>query len=712
MGARGLSIGRWSASKTRRRGRSLSLSSRRMRRRSRARRRSGRKTCSSAAPVLPALTRPMRRPPPLPLPPLLRPPSSPPAYARPGPPILSLNLSLNPMPLTFAAVGDAGGSRGSPNGSGSGSAGSGQLTPAGAVVQAYKRGLDASPLASPRDSPLPSPSSATFKRSRGGMAGSPSPPATPYYTVFGSTSGRVVAIGGPEDAWDGAGSYISASAFPSLDGSRPRSAKPTPSPSVGRTLTRKVSERWVRKREGSEEEVRGRASMQGERRSKKRSGSRADEPHSPGDPNVSWSGSALSHPEDGGFVNEPRSRRSEPAMGGGSKIWKLMKRISTGGLKEKYDRGPRTLPPIPPLPPLPNMPTMPQVPRDTLEARTALSSDGHSREEPNGVARFMQSRTSMSTSRSTSGSTIPRAGGRALPMPPPIPASQQRASTTTRSSSPVSSDVASSKFFPKTTSSARSSTSSLGEDPAAPPLPGSGLKVVVGKHIVPPKDLFKLDLGELAPGSLDENKTAVKPMAFFGTQNLRNPDDWTIVNTPAEEHPPSLPHPPRRLPVPNAYKERPVSNNRFSHVSIPEFSTAAPINAFATRKLPSTEGARAENVLASLGPTPSRRMSSAVDEPSTRQASAASSSAAPTTARQKRMQQRSTSLPRAEPVTFRDMSEKQALTEKEKADRWDDLLQRSERAGGTIHLGTSEQLPSDDMSLRYSTSSTQLLNDF
>ncbi|KAJ7735000.1 hypothetical protein B0H16DRAFT_134993 [Mycena metata] len=652
-------------------------------------------------------------------------PAPPPATATPartGPPILSLNLSLNPMP-TFAATG------GSPPGSGSGS-GSGQLTPARAVVQAYKRSLDASP----RASPLPSPSSATFRRRQtasdtghGGFvespnAGTPSPPATPYYTVFGSTSGRIVAVGGPEDAWDGAGSYISSSAFPMFDGVRAAGAKP---PAVGRTLTRKVSERWMRKREDSEDEARGRTSMQGDQRPKKivRSGSRAraDEPLSPaGELDSTWAKSPLGlhHSEAEEFKNEPRSRRSEPALGGGSKIWKLMKRISTGGLKEKYDRAGRNLPPIPPLPPLPNLPPVPQIPKDTLEARTAMSSDGHSSGEPSGTARFMQSRSSLSTSRTSSfGSNIPRSGGRALPMPPPIPASHQpRASTTTRSSSPVSSDVASAKFFPKTTSSARSSTSSFAEDAAAPPLPAPN--PIMGKHIVPPKDLFKLDLSEFGPSSLDNKKSAVKPMAFFGTQNLRTPEDWHIVNTPSEELPPSLPHPPRRLPVPSTAKERPVSNNRFSHVSIPEFSTAAPINAFTTRKTPG-EAARVENVLASLSQTPSRRMSSALDDRQRRhpplderqKTSSSTATSYASTARQKRMQQRSTSLPRAEPK-FRDMSEAQVLTEKEKADRWDDLLQRSDRAGGTIHLGTSEQLPSDNVSLRFSTTSTQLLNDF
>jgi hypothetical protein len=232
--------------------------------------------------------------------------------------------------------------------------------------------------------------------------------------------------------------------------------------------------------------------------------------------------------------------------------------------------------------------------------------------------------------------------------------------------------------------------------------------VIIGKHIVPPKDLYKLDVGEFKSSSFEDNKVHNKPMAFFGTQNIRTPDDWTIVATPAEEHPPSLPHPPRRLPVPNSSRERQYSNNRLSQTpSIPEFSTAAPINTFAARKPPPVDKARVENVLSSLEPAASRRMSSAPDDTLGRKMSITSG-----TARQKRLEQRSTSLPRAEPLTFRGMSEKaaQALTEKEKADRWDDLLQRSDRAGGTIHLGTSEQLPSDEVSLRYSVSSTQLLS--
>ena len=61
------------------------------------------------------------------------------------------------------------------------------------------------------------------------------------------------------------------------------------------------------------------------------------------------------------------------------------------------------------------------------------------------------------------------------------------------------------------------------------------------------------------------------------------------------------------------------------------------------------------------------------------------------------------------PLRFREMGsgeggkDRKVLTEKEKADKWDDLLEKSDRAGGTIHIGNT-QLLSD--SLRFSDYST------
>ena len=60
-------------------------------------------------------------------------------------------------------------------------------------------------------------------------------------------------------------------------------------------------------------------------------------------------------------------------------------------------------------------------------------------------------------------------------------------------------------------------------------------------------------------------------------------------------------------------------------------------------------------------------------------------------------------------MTFREMSEqKHALTEKERNEMWQDLLERSDRAGGTLHLaGATETLPSDE--LRFSSAASDML---
>ncbi|KAG5219592.1 hypothetical protein IMY05_C4829000100 [Salix suchowensis] len=46
-------------------------------------------------------------------------------------------------------------------------------------------------------------------------------------------------------------------------------------------------------------------------------------------------------------VTEDTRRKTEPGFRGGGKIWKLMKRLSAGGLREKYSEAP---PPVPALP--------------------------------------------------------------------------------------------------------------------------------------------------------------------------------------------------------------------------------------------------------------------------------------------------------------------------------------------------------------------------
>jgi len=69
-----------------------------------------------------------------------------------------------------------------------------------------------------------------------------------------------------------------------------------------------------------------------------------------------------------------------------------------------------------------------------------------------------------------------------------------------------------------------------------------------------------------------------------------------------------------------------------------------------------------------------------------------------------------------EKMTFRELNSSdpsnrnRALTEREKADRWDALLKKSEAAGGTLHLrGVDDKLPSDE--LRFSRTLSELARD-
>jgi len=63
-------------------------------------------------------------------------------------------------------------------------------------------------------------------------------------------------------------------------------------------------------------------------------------------------------------------------------------------------------------------------------------------------------------------------------------------------------------------------------------------------------------------------------------------------------------------------------------------------------------------------------------------------------------------------MTFREMDSERRrnLTEQEKADRWDALLQKSDAAGGTLHFaGGNDKLASDD--LRFSRTLSELALD-
>ncbi|KIP03581.1 hypothetical protein PHLGIDRAFT_20211 [Phlebiopsis gigantea 11061_1 CR5-6] len=386
---------------------------------------------------------------------------------------------------------------------------------------------------------------------------------------------------------------------------------------------------------------------------------------------------------------DTKERMEEPSPGG--KLWKLVKRISTGALRDKYHD---TTPP-PPVPALPDDFKHLASSRTTFDIRK-----GRDNSSETGVTRFMQSRTSLSAVRP---STAPQRGTPRTENIGSRPSTGPRPSTTTRSSSPVSSDMASSKFFRKS-HSVHSSISSYGEQ--LPPIPG------VGQQILTPGELSKLNC--------DVEASTPKKTRQRSRSRTRS---LGITDAPrsATEPRPSLP-PPRRSNTAGSrhagYDSDPPSP------LIPTFETAAPTNNFvpisASRySLPTSEfgvisdtppprpkrsSRRKPPPFDIVSPTLSTPTSPFPITPKTprspnvpsinvdlrsadRQSVAGSSlnstiheaSASPSTSHFR------------SPLRFREMDasspRRAPLSEREKAAKWDDLLMRSEQAGGTLHIG-------------------------
>ncbi|KAF5369372.1 hypothetical protein D9758_002789 [Tetrapyrgos nigripes] len=309
------------------------------------------------------------------------------------------------------------------------------------------------------------------------------------------------------------------------------------------------------------------------------------------------------------------------------KVWNLMKRISTGGLRDKY-HAPESASSGSPSPASPlfhqSPPPVPALPKDFASnrayggpSRTSLATIGTASGSPATSGR--QSRASSAhTSTSAGSSKIPTpvtpGGIRIPPLPPITPSSPQARPGTggTRSSSPISSDKASSKFFNRA-HSRRSSASSYGEELPPPPLPtfnpnsssgslgtNTSTGSSIGKlsslqhHIIPPGELHKIQM-HLERGNVGSSSSIVSgPPAPAQTPKssgkVGKGDDYMIVRTPAEEVSAfSLPVPPDWRG--NRSRERgredddvvvrrppPSEDGRPPSPIIPTFSTAGAIN--------------------------------------------------------------------------------------------------------------------------------------
>ncbi|KIY46173.1 hypothetical protein FISHEDRAFT_76014 [Fistulina hepatica ATCC 64428] len=405
------------------------------------------------------------------------------------------------------------------------------------------------------------------------------------------------------------------------------------------------------------------------------------------------------------------NHNSEPPKGGGSRLWKLMKRISASGLKEKFDAKEE-------VPPVPSLPVYFKKVSDGF-----LSVEkGESRQPEAWITAGDRKALSVDTQRIV------------VPPIPPTPFtlagsahSLNHRSTTTRSSTP---DIDSSddKFFG--TATRRSSFSSDGT-----PAKDNAASYIM-QHIVSPDKLQKLM-------AQDDEPEVASPIDF---RNAKKPVtkgslDYPVADTTVEKLP-SLPHPPRsrghrhsqtvvvqpwsrdspRTPTFSRLRtseSEGLTSTRSSSPLIPTFSSEQPINTFAqkralaeinkkttTTSLPTSASSVPSSSLPPP-PRPTRNPIRASSAPRPSKSSTQPSLEQPDSPAKPEHRRRQSNPQPSTTSRYREMSALpiRILSDEEKVDKWDDLLRRSDRAGGTLHMG-NEPLPSD--SLRYSTTSTTL----
>lgn len=588
------------------------------------------------------------------------------------------------------------------------------LTPAGAVVQAYKEqeqrrerladiaGWDDRAMGSNRTKSMDL--SQRDEETSGGA----------YYSVFGSTSGRLVAVGSPmDDSWDVSALY----AADALNTSIVRS----PASDKGKSLTRKVSGRLRKVADTIKKDKEvlathseisphramsegwkpydGHPSVVHERRSETlpRAGKSAgrsleeyvdveiDETTGRVIPIATNSSPTISEKvRDYGPMVPTSSKAKKPAHDetSGGKWWKLVKRISTGALRDKY----RDTTPPPPVPALPA--NLQQHARASLSGTSPSTSSHKTARPPPSLP------SQISSNRS------------------PNSASGSHPSLVTRSSSPVSSEVASSGLFHPNVS-ARSSTSSYGEELRST---RNDSDPHVGQHIIPPDELYRLNQDREKKGGSSSRSTS-RPVR---TREAASKDDRTHSGS-LEAKLKSLPLPPRRvttnshdsgasrdvspsptvpssstadplknLPLsdmfefgvgsPSSPPSRPIRSERRKPASI---HVPPPSTSISQQRSPVTPRANHPTlVIDVLTPTRTPPGPSSGSSTTKRGPSSASSSTPPSSVL--------SSSKKRSPVTFRELeSPRAAWSEKEKADKWEDLLRRSARAGGTLHIGES-----------------------
>jgi len=405
------------------------------------------------------------------------------------------------------------------------------------------------------------------------------------------------------------------------------------------------------------------------------------------------------------------------------RLWNLVKRLSSGNLREKASPPFESAPPVPPLP------------KDISRKRDISPIEAHGihasempipqsavPETPGGIRRFIISVPSLSIPRSEPVSvpgakqtnihyhrSDPDSGASVSPIPMRMNAAHRSGTTgtpppmrraaTTRSSSPSSETT---KFF----SRSRSSSSSSYGDVMAPPMP-SILSAHAGNHTPSPQhpsshnDQSEDTVGmghspsaktstPPSPRTSDEASQASPTIPPFEAHHpvnrflpyrgrrpplLPSTTSWFPGDKPTTLHTEQaqLTNPP---PIPTRNPRRP-GHHSLSIPSLPAQQRSQP-SVIAVDDLSESEVADGSALLPLKRPLKSGQ-TPIIPKPRPRSISTEAITPEP---------ERSANTAKTS-LTFREMTTTQRqLTEQEKNAKWEDLLQRSDKAGGTLHVGS------------------------
>lgn len=602
--------------------------------------------------------------------------------------------------------------------------GSGRLTPAGAIIQAYKEqdnrreALAAAASVEKRSPIIPISASwvDTSEKHASGKNAAPSAENAPFHIELSRSPDSFVMVDNPSDPV-----Y------------RARSASPNAGQPI-KSLTRKVSARFRRglaavsgtgaqsgreHEDGEGEQMnRHRSNTDGrDRRERQLSLDPHNAKHKPESLSLSIDSPPPSTPSSGlmdpwderlGRTPQVESAQSSPntftqskgketmqakvetSSSTSTRLWRLVKRISTGALRERSQMASEAPPPVPAVPKqLPHLP-----PRTTFEVRMPSGSssgvEGGPGDDSDGGKGVMNCHIDSNLSASgvasqgdgyssTAACVLP--GTHASPRGHSVSGHPRRPSL---SSSPQSSEPTSTRFF--RSHSSRSSFSSIIGNSPPPPVPihplarspsprthsptknSPSLSTRATSHDEPPKSPRTRSRGRSSP--------EIPALSVSGVVNnfiLRRP---SLARHQRHHAPTRSMIFPRTTPDISAAQLRRTG----SEVRRPmrERPRVDPI---------SMPGSSGQNRDSRGSDTTVRRVSASAGAPSAR-ANAGSSD---------------------ERLTFRELGSerKQALTSQEKEDKWHALLERSARAGGTLHLGAGgARLASDNIRFSSSTYSS------